>query len=58
MMTLLDVENRDETREIIFQIDQSVRTFPPRVMLYVSLKGIIGSIISVIVLFFLVLTGE
>lgn len=58
MMTLLEIENRAEARHVIVQIDESIRTLPPNVMLYMSLKGIIGVIFNVIVLFFLILTGR
>jgi hypothetical protein len=58
MMSLLEIENRDEARSVISQIDVERRTLPSNVMLYVSLKGVIGVILNVVVLFFLVLTGK
>lgn len=56
-MTLLEITNRAESRWLIEQIDQSYRSFPPNVMLYVSLKGIAGVILNIVVLFFVCLTG-
>lgn len=56
-MTLLEITNRADSRRLIEQIDESYRTFPPNVMLYVSLKGIIGVIFNIVVLFFITLTG-
>lgn len=57
-MTLLEIENREEARIVIAQIDESIRQTPSSVMFYVSLKGVIGVIFNVVVLFFLVLTGN
>lgn len=57
-MTLLEIENRSETRPVIAQIDEWYRSFPPTLMLYFTLKGIIGVIFNVVVLFFLILTGD
>lgn len=56
-MTLLQIENRAEARHVIVQIDENLRGIPANVMLYVSLKGVIGVIFNVIVLFFISLTG-
>lgn len=56
-MTLLEITNRIESRRVIEQIDESYRSLPPNVMLYVSLKGIIGVILNIVVLFFVTLTG-
>lgn len=56
-MTLLEITNRADSRRLIEQIDESFRAFPPNVMLYVSLKGIIGVILNIVVLFFVTLTG-
>lgn len=56
-MTLLEITNRVEVRPLIAQIDIAVRSLPPTVMLYVSLKGVIGLILNIVVLFFVVLTG-
>lgn len=57
-MTLLEITNRLEARHVIAQIDEQLRGFPPNVMLYISLKGVLGVIFNVVVLFFLTLTGE
>lgn len=56
-MTLLEITNRIEARAVIDQINVNVRTLPGTVMLYVSLKGIIGLLINIFVLFFVALTG-
>lgn len=57
MMTLLEITNRIEARPLISRIEESYRTLPPNVMLYVSLKGVIGLIFNIVVLFFVTLTG-
>lgn len=57
-MTLLEIENRAEARSVIAQIDESIRRTPSSIMFYVSLKGVFGVIFNVVVLFFLVLTGN
>ncbi|CRL02930.1 CLUMA_CG015747, isoform A [Clunio marinus] len=56
-MTMLEITNRAEARPVIDQIDPSYRTLPPNIMLYVSLKGIAGIFINIVVLFFVTLTG-
>lgn len=56
-MTLLEVTNRIEARPLIEQIDVDYRIMPPNIMLYVSLKGVIGVIINVFAMFFMSLTG-
>lgn len=56
-MTLLQVENRVEARSMIEQIDVDVRIFPSYLLLYISLKGIIGAIVDVFAVFFVVITG-
>jgi hypothetical protein len=57
-MTLLEIKNRAEARPVIEQIHEDVRSLPPMVMLYVLLKGVIGTVFNVFVLFFLTLTGN
>lgn len=56
-MTLLQVQNRVEARPMIEQIDIDVRIFPSYMLLYISLKGIIGVIIDVFAVFFIVIPG-
>lgn len=56
-MTLLEITNRDEARLVIDQMDVNARIIPSNVMLWVSLKGVIGMIISISLLFFVTLTG-
>lgn len=56
-MTLLEITNRDAARLVIDQIDVNFRTTPTNVMLLVSLKGVIGLMVNIFVLFFVTLTG-
>lgn len=56
-MTLLEITNRLEARPMIEQIDVTYRSLAPNIMLYVSLKGIVGIILNIVVLFFVTLTG-
>lgn len=56
-MTLLQVENRDEARPMIEQIEVDVRIFPSYMLLYISLKGIFGVIVDVFAVFFVVISG-
>lgn len=56
-MTLLQVENRVEARDMIEQIDVDVRVFPSFMLLYISLKGIIGVVVDVFAVFFIVISG-
>lgn len=56
-MTLLEITNRVEARPFIEQIYTGYRNTPPYVMLYVSLKGVLGLIINIIALFFVTLTA-
>jgi hypothetical protein len=56
-MTLLEIQNRDESRPLIEQINVQYRTAPPNAMLYVSMKGVIGVIFNIIILFFVTFTG-
>lgn len=56
-MTLLEITNRVEARPLIEQIDVIYRSFPPNFMLYASLKGVVGLILTIVTLFFISLTG-
>lgn len=56
-MTLLEISNRVEARPLIEQIEIDYRSFAPNVMLYVSLKGVIGVILNIVILFFATLSG-
>lgn len=56
-MTLLEITNRIEARPLIEQIDVIYRSFPPNFMLYASLKGVLGLITTIVILFFITLTG-
>lgn len=56
-MTLLEITNREDARPLIEQIPVEYRTLPSTVMLYVSLKGVAGLILNIVVLFFVTLTG-
>lgn len=54
---MLEITNRAAARPLIDQINESYRIVAPNVMLYVSLKGVALSVINIIVLFFMTLTG-
>jgi len=56
-MRLLEIANLDEVRPLIDQINVAHRSLAPDVMLYVSLKGVAGVILNIVVLFFVTLTG-
>ncbi|XP_070497273.1 uncharacterized protein [Chironomus tepperi] len=56
-MTMLEIENRNEARPFIEQIDQIFRIIAPNTMFFIFTKVMIINIISVFVLFFMVFAG-
>ena len=56
-MTMLEIENQNEARPFIEQIDETFRIIAPNVMFYIFTKAMIINIISVFVLFFMVFAG-
>jgi uncharacterized membrane protein YozB (DUF420 family) len=53
-MTMMEVENRKEIRPLLEQVDQSVLTFGPALMMYTALKLIIFFTLNAIVMVFAV----
>ncbi|CAG9800367.1 unnamed protein product [Chironomus riparius] len=56
-MTMLEIENRNEARPFIEQIDQTFRIIAPNTMFFIFTKAMIINIINVFVLFFMVFAG-
>ncbi len=56
-MTMLEIFNRFEARQLIEQIDVIYRTVAPNTMFFISTKGMIINVITVFALFFVTLAG-
>ena len=56
-MTMLEIENRNEARPFIEQIDQTFRIIAPNTMFFIFTKVMFINIINVVVIFFMVFAG-